>query len=187
MKTKYLSQKINYDGSQLKPLYAYLNHQVHGDSIIAFTGKCAIDPKHMVDAEDVVAKAKIEADSMLHFIVELFHQDIVAAVSLQRLLVTIAEDILNSTAQEKLWRDGDDLYWDKEKTAYKLTISIASKSAVSCMIHLGVNIKTTGTPVPTCSLEELKINPEKFAQVLMQEFSEEYISIIEATQKVRPL
>ena len=191
MKTKYISQKTNYDGSQLQPLFAYINHGLHGDSILAFEGACHIGFDKMVDAEDLVAKAKIESDSMLHFIVEIFNQDLMTAVTLQRLLVSIAEDILNSTStalkSRKLWREGDDLYLDKKDVAHKLTISIASKSAVSCMIHLGFNIKNDGTPVATCCLEDLKINAKKFAEVLMQEFSTEYKSIIEATQKVKPL
>ncbi len=191
MKTKYVSQKINYDGSQLSPLYGYLQHQVSGDSILAFAGSCAISPEKMIDAEDLVANAKIESDSMLHFIIELFHQDLMTAVSLQRLLVSIAEDILNSTSpvlkNKKLWRDGDDLYLDQKEDALKLTISIASKSAVSCMIHFGLNIRNEGTPVATCCLDDLKINPKKFAEVLMEEFSSEYKSICEATEKVRPL
>ncbi len=191
MNTKYLLLKTNYDGSQLHPLFGYMNHNLHGDSILAFEGACHIGFDKMIDAEDLVAKAKIEADSMLHFIVEIFHHDLMTAVVLQRLLVSIAEDILNSTSSvlknRKLWREGDDLYLDKKDIAHKLTISIASRSAVSCMIHLGFNIKNEGTPVATCCLEDLKINPRKFAEVLMEEFSTEYKSIKEATQKVKPL
>ncbi len=191
MKTKYISQKTNYDGSQLVPLYSYMHHNVHGDSIVAFEGACHVSFEKMIDAEDLVAKAKIESDSMLHFIIEIFQQNLVTAVSLQRLLVSIAEDILNSTSSvlktKKLWREGDDLYLDKKEKALKLTISIASQSAVSAMIHLGINIKNEGTPVATCCLEDLKVNPKKFAAVLMEEFSAEYKSIMDATQKVRPL
>ncbi len=191
MKQKFIAQKINYDGSQLSPLFAYMHHAVHGDSIVAFEGACHVGFDKMIDAEDLVAKAKIESDSMLHFIVEMFHQDLTTAVSLQRLLVSIAEDILNSTStvlkNKKIWREGDDLYLDKKDVAHKLTISIASKSAVSTMIHLGFNIKNEGTPVATCSLEDLKINAKKFAEVLMEEFCSEYNSIIAATQKVKPL
>lgn len=191
MKTKYISQKTNYDGSQLHPLFAYMNHGLHGDSILAFEGACHVGFDKMIDAEDLVAKAKIESDSMLHFIVEIFNHDLVTTVTLQRLLVSVAEDILNSTSgvlkSKKLWREGDDLYLDKKDVAHKLTISIASRSAVSCMIHLGFNIKNDGTPVATTSLDDLKINAKKFAEVLMEEFSTEYKSIIEATQKVKPL
>lgn len=191
MKTKLAAQRINYDGSQLHPLYAYMNHKLAGNSMVAFIGSCHVAPDKMVDAEDLVANAKIEASEMLHFIIELFHQDLMTAVSLQRLLVSVAEDILNSTSavlkSKKLWRDGDDLYLDVKEKAHKLTISIASSSAVSSMIHFGINVTNEGTPVTTCSLEDLKVDPRKFAEVLMEEFSAEYKSIEAATQKVKPL
>jgi hypothetical protein len=191
MKAKFITKKINYDGAQLKPLYAYMNHGLHGDSIVAFVGGCNVGFAEMVDAEDLVAHAEIKSDQMLHFIIEMFNQNLVTAVSLQRLIVSIAQNILNSTSSslknKKLRRSGDDLYLDNGKKSLKLSISIASISPVSSMIHFALNITNQGTPVPTCSLEDLKLNAKDFATRLMKEFSDEYISIIEATQKVRPL
>jgi hypothetical protein len=55
------------------------------------------------------------------------------------------------------------------------------------MIHFALNITNEGTPVPTCSLEDLQIDPKNFAEKVLKAFSEEYVSITEATQKVRPL
>lgn len=191
MKQKFISKKINYDGAQLKPLYAYVNHKLHGDSIVSFCGACDVGFGEMVDAEDLVAGAQIKSDLMLHFIIEMFNQNLMTAVSLQRLIVSIAQNILNSTSVKlkttKLRRSGDDLYLDENKKSRKLSISIASISPVSSMIHFALNITNKGTPVLTCSLEDLQIDPKKFAEQLMTAFSEEYISIIEATQKVRPL
>lgn len=182
MKTKFVTKKINYDGSQLKPLYSYVHHQLHGDSIVAFIGACDVTLEHMVDAEDFVVNAKIASDEMLHFIVELFGQNLMTAVALQRLLVSIAQDILLEMGQP-LIRNGDDLYFKKKK----LSVSIASASAVSSQIHLGINIKNTGTPVPTCALSDFSVAPAKFAKELLARFAAEYTSITEATQKVRPL
>lgn len=179
MKTAFIKNKIKYDGSQLKPLYGYIQHKVHGDSIIAFIGPCDVTLEHMVDAEDLVVKAKIKSDKMLHFIIELFGQNLMTAVSLQRLLVSLAQNILN----KNLVREGDDLYLKNKK----LSVSIASCSVVSSMIHLGINVSNEGTPVATCSLQDLSIDPIIFAGKLMKQFSKEYISIIEATQKVKPL
>jgi hypothetical protein len=191
MKTKFISKKINYDGAQLKPLYAYVNHGVHGDSIVSFIGSCHVGFSEMVDAEDLVANAEIKSDQMLHFIIEMFNQNLMTAVSLQRLIVSISQNILNSNSivlkNKKLRRSGDDLYLDQGKKSLKLSISIASISPVSSMIHFALNTTNEGTPVPTCSLLDLKINPKEFAMQVMDEFSKEYISIIEATQKVRPL
>jgi hypothetical protein len=136
----------------------------------------------MVDMEDLVVNAEIKSDRMLHFIVEIFRTDLVAAVALQRLLVSMAQNILLRSGHN-LKRNGDDLYLGEKK----LSVSIASGSAVSVMIHLGLNIENSGTPVPTCSLKDLGLEPKAFALLLMSEFSAEYSSIVEATQKVRPL
>lgn len=182
MKYKFIEQYTNYNGSELKPLYSYVNHQVHGDSIVSFIGSCDVNVEHMVDAEDFVINAKIKSDKMLHFIIEIFNHNLITAVSLQRLLVTITQNLILESGHG-LKRDGDDLYFGEKK----LSVSIASCSAVSCMIHLGLNIENTGTPVPTCALTDFLIEPVPFANELMKRFSEEFISIIEATQKVKPL
>jgi uncharacterized protein len=182
MKFKFIDQKIKYDGAQLKPLYAYTQHKVTGDSIISFIGECDVSLEHMVDAEDFVVNAKIQAQSMLHFIIEVFNQNIFTAVSLQRLLVSIAQNLLLEK-NLKLSRKGDDLYLG----AKKLSVSIASVSTVSAMIHLGLNITNEGTPVETCALNDFGIDTKHFSLELMQHFSNEFDSIFEATQKVKPL
>jgi uncharacterized protein len=182
MKFKFIEQKIKYDGAQLKPLYAYTQHKVTGDSIISFVGECDVSLEHMVDAEDFVVNAKIQSQSMLHFIVEVFNQNIFTAVSLQRLLVSIAQNLLLEK-NHKLIRKGDDLYLGTKK----LSVSIASVSVVSAMIHLGLNITNEGTPVETCSLSDFGLDAKQFSLELMQLFSNEFDSIFEATQKVKPL
>lgn len=188
MKTKFIKAKMNYDGRQLKPLWAYKEFGLSGDSIISWIGPCEIPFENMVDAEDQIAGSEIRGDLMLHFIVEMFDRELFAAVALQRLLASIAQDFLNLSIQnskipQKLERKGDDLYWKKSK----LSISIASISSVSCQIHFAMNVTNSGTPVKTCSLEELKLKPEKIALELMRLFAEEYESIRFATQKVHPL
>lgn len=187
MKTLFVDKKIDYNGSELKPLYGYIQHRVHGDSIIAFIGKCDVHLEHMIDAEDFVVDALIQSDQMLHFIVEIFSQNLMTAVSLQRLLVAITQQRIYELSKHHLRRKGDDLYLDLSTGAKKLSVSIASVSAVSAMIHLGINVENMGTPVPTCCLKDLGIDPVFFAKDLMTHFSEEYISIREATQKVHPL
>jgi len=182
MKYKFSKILRKYNGSELKPLFAYTNHQLHGNSIVSFIGACDVSPEHMIDAEDFVVNAKIKADLMLHFIVEIFTQNLMTAVALQRLLVVIAQNLLREKGHD-LQRSGDDLYFEKKK----LSVSIASTSAVSSMIHLGLNISNNGTPVETCALSDFKIEPIQFANELLKKFSEEYISIVEATQKVKPL
>lgn len=182
MISKWIDKKINYDGSQLKPLYAYMNHGLHGDSILAFAGSCNVSWEHMIDGEDLRARSEIKADSMLHFIVEMFPAHLPSAVTAQRLLVAIARELF----QEKgvvLKRSGDDLYHGEKK----LSVSIASVSAVSAMIHLGINIENSGTPVKTCALSDFSLNTQVFAEELMSTFVSEFKSIQAATKKVRPL
>lgn len=183
MKSLYIQDKITYDGSQLHSLHAYLKHHVLGDSILAWVGPCQIPFVHMVDGEDLLAQEKIQGDEMLHFIIEVFHQNLISAVSLQRLFASIVQQEIYQISQVFLFRNGDDLYFNDQK----LSISIASQSPISVMIHFAVNVTNEGTPVKTCSLKDFKIDEFQFAQRVMNLFVEEYQSILQATMKVRPL
>jgi uncharacterized protein len=192
MKSLFVTKKINYDGTQLRPLWAYENFGILGNSVISFIGSCNISFQNMVDLEDKIAKEKIKGSLMLHFIIEVFDVDLKAAVGLQRLLASIVKDeVQNSAGQNQLTREGDDVYWltgsGKKKEKKKLSISIASKSVTSSQIHFAVNISNRGTPVKTCSLEDFKINPKNFSKKIMKSFVVEFLSICEATQKVRCL
>lgn len=186
MKTKWIDEKIKYDGSQLKSLYAYLNYELAGDSILAWQGACDISFENMADGEDLLQKAQICGSDMLHFMIEIFHKPLFAAVALQRLTASLAHDLIQEMADkpsDQITRDGDDIYWNTKK----LSISIAAPSPVSCMIHFAVNLSNDGTPVPTCSLKDLNIQPKLFAHKLMEAIQKEYVSMEFATVKVRPL
>ena len=183
MKTLFIKEKIKYDGTQLKSLFAYLSHKVQGDSCVSFIGPCDISFDHMVDGEDLLEKAEIRGSEMLHFIFEIFDRELVSGVFLQRLFASIAADEIYKASKTKLTREGDDLYLGDKK----LSISIATKSPVSVMVHFAMNISNSGTPVPTLSLEDLKINPVIFAESLLIQISKEYESILTARVKVRPV
>lgn len=187
MEKKFIEKNMSYDGSQLRPLYAYETHKVIGDSVISWTGPCNITLDHMVDLEDKIVNSKICSDLMLHFIIEIFGPDLTAAVALQRLFASIVKDRILTETKEKfdLYRDGDDIY--QKNSEKKLSISIASRSAVSLMIHFAVNVTNEGTPVPTLCLQELKVDPQVLAQKIMDDFTHEYHSIVAATKKVFPL
>ncbi|NUN07403.1 MAG: DUF366 family protein, partial [Bdellovibrio sp.] len=86
-------------------------------------------------------------------------------------------------AGKSLHRDGDDIYLDDRK----LSISIATRSPVSVMVHFAMNVTNKGTPVKTLSLEDLKIDPRKVSEDLMALFKREFDSVLIATQKVRPV
>lgn len=186
MKSKFIEENILYDGSQLASLQAYLKHGLLGDSIVAWIGPCNVSVEHMVDGEDLLAKATIAGDKMVHFIIEKFDSSLLAAVGLQRLLASIVKDVLmresgERTLAQTLIRDGDDIFSGDRK----LSISIATQSPISSLIHFAVNVTNKGTPVKTLSLEDLKIEPKVFARMVMDAFVNEVGTIVEATQKVR--
>ncbi|WII71590.1 DUF366 family protein [Bdellovibrio sp. 22V] len=188
MHTHFIEKNFAYDGTQLRSLFGYLDHGILGPSIVSWRGPCSISFDHMVDGEDLLAKAVIQGDEMLHFIIEVFDRDLFAGVSLQRLFASISKDYLQKNAkaglgEASLHRDGDDIYLGDRK----LSISIATKSPVSTLVHFAMNITNKGTPVRTLSLEDLKLDPRRVAEDLMTSFRNEYVSIVTATQKVRPV
>ena len=178
---------MKYDGSQLKSLGAYLDHGLLGPSILAWKGSCDVDFKHMVDGEDLREASAIRGSMMLHFIIEIFDRDLAFAVCLQRLFVAMIKDELNQKEdilkKSPLIQSGDDMYWGKKK----LSVSIATVSPVSQLIHLALNISNKGTPVETCALEDFKVNPDILAKRIMSQWASEFESIIRATQKVKPV
>lgn len=186
MKTKWISQNFEYDGTQLRSQYAYLQHKLLGDSAVAWRGACQVSFDHMVDGEDWLDRSVIAGSDMVHFLVEVFDQKLMSGVLLQRLMATIVRDVLydlSPVSGLEISRSGDDLYWKKKK----LTISIASQTPISTMIHFAINVSTKGTPVPTAGLEDLKVPPKVFAEKVLKALAEEYGSSLMATRKVRPL
>jgi hypothetical protein len=183
VKSLFIEKTQSYDGTQLRSLYAYLDHKVLGPSVVSWVGPCSISFDHMVDGEDLLEGAEIRGDEMLHFIIEIFDRDLFSGVALQRLFAAIARDYLAEKSGKEILREGDDLYLNKGK----LSISIATKSPVSVMVHFAMNVVNEGTPVQTSCLNDLRLNPRQVATDLMTLLMEEYNSIQIATQKVRPI
>ena len=186
MKSLFLESSEIYDGSQLISLRNYLKHELLGDSIVSWIGPCNVALDHMVDGEDLLAGAEIRGEKMLHFIVELFDSTLFAAVGVQRLLAAIVKDALADTSTKtalvsQLSRQGDDIFCDDGK----LSISIATQSPTSSLIHFAVNVVNRGTPVRTISLEEFGVEPVSCAKLVMTRFTQEIAGIREATRKVR--
>jgi hypothetical protein len=186
MKTHFSDKKMAYDGTQLRSLFAYLQFSVLGDSVVSWVGPCDVSFEHMVDGEDLLAKSEIRGSEMVHFIVEKFDIDLFAAVALQRLMTSLALDVIRQASPNKemtnlMHRDGDDIFYKGQK----LSISIATKSATSTLIHFAVNVVNDGTPVPTLCLGDLQITPQTFSHNLMERFSCEADSILNATRKVK--
>lgn len=189
LKSLWIEKSFAYDGTQLRSLYGYLDHKVLGDSVVAWRGPCEISFEHMVDGEDLLQQSPIRGSDMLHFIVEIFQADLLLGVSFQRLFASICLELLRAkvlsnvaaTQGRTFRRDGDDIYWGDKK----FSISIATVSPASALIHFAVNCRNEGTPVPTCALEDFDLEPRLFAIDLMTRFAEEFDSIQTATRKVK--
>ena len=182
MKTFFIDKEIKYIGSQLSPHWIYKNFKIQGDSIVAFIGECEVKLTEMVDIEDVINNEPIYSKLMLSFISEQFGINLIEGVLRQRLLITIIKELL----EEKgifVVRNGDDLIIDGRK----LSVSIATKSVTSVLIHTGLNIISEGALVAAAGLQsELGISDIKqFALDVMKKYSEEIDDIILASTKVR--
>ena len=182
MKTLLINENIKYEGWQLCPHWIYKNFKIQGDATVAFIGECEVKLTEMVDIEDVINNEPIYSKSMLSFISEQFNVGLVEGVFRQRLLICIIKEALEKRGF-KITRNGDDLFFEGKK----LTVSIATKSATSVLIHTGVNILSEGAPVKASGLtSELGIKDiENFAKEVMQKYSEEINDIIMASTKVR--
>jgi hypothetical protein len=187
MQTLFVSDPlITYDGRQLAPHWLYRRFDLRGDAIAAFVGPCRVDLTEMVDIEDVKAQAPIYSPLMLHCIAVFFHMDLELAVYRQRLLIIQAKELLEVHTGQRVERRGDDLYLQRQDgTPGKLSVSIATASATSTLIHAGFNIQTEGTPVPTSGLAELGVDVVAFAQTLLLTYADEIQDIWLARCKVR--
>jgi hypothetical protein len=140
----------------------------------------------MVDIEDVINNEPIYSKNMLSFIVEHFNIALVEGIFRQRLLITIIKESLENiltphASRFTLNRRGDDLFINDKK----LTVSIATKSLTSVLIHVGINIDPSGAPVDAIGLNSLNIsNINEFANDVMLKYSQEIDDIILASTKV---
>ncbi|MFH0887833.1 MAG: DUF366 family protein [Planctomycetota bacterium] len=189
MISAFIPKRIKYNGSQLSSLWAYKNFGILGDSIVSFIGPCNIHKNMIVDVEDIRAKHKICGSLMLHFIIEHFDNDLEKTILKQRLLAVIVKDVMTSAEfgvrNAEFKRIGDDLYDINSKNGKaKLSISIATASPVSTMIHFAINISTKGTPVKTAGLNDYRIDPKQFALKVMRRYTEEMQTVKHARQKV---
>lgn len=182
MHTKLIDKEIKYIGSQLAPHWIYKNFKLQGDAIVAFVGECEVALTEMVDIEDVINNEPIYSKSMLSFITEQFNVNLVEGVFRQRLLICIIKELLEERGVFVV-RKGDDLMIDGRK----LSVSIATKSTTSILIHTGLNILSEGAPVKASGLtSELGITDIKeFALEVMKRYSEEIEDINLASTKVR--
>lgn len=185
MKTGWLAERIAYDGAQLRAHWILRRTGMVGDALVAFRGPCRVAAAEMADLADLLDGPGIAGDDMVHFLWESFSEgDLLRAILRQRLLAATAREVLEarrSVAGPPLRRSGDDLYLGEGK----LSISIATRSLVSTLIHFAVNVTSSGVPVRCAALADLGVEPEGFAHALLQRAAEEHASILVARAKVR--
>lgn len=181
LQTKFINKRIKYDGTQLAPHWIYKNFDICGDAIVSFIGSADVPLKNMVDLEDVKSQSPIYSERMLHFIAEFFDADLEKTIYRQRLLMVIMKECLEKRIGKRLQRRGDDLYDGKKK----LTVSIATASPISTLIHAGINIQSKNTPVLTAGLADYQLAAKPLALELGSLFKKECESIWKARCKVK--
>lgn len=185
MKSKFIEEEIKYIGSQLAPHWIYKNFGILGDAIVSFIGEMDVKISEMVDIEDVLTDSPIYSKKMVSFILEHFEMGLSEAVTRQRLLICIIIEELQKALDYKIKirRSGDDIYIEDKK----LSVSIATKSMTSSLIHIGLNINSEGAPIKACGLEnDLGLTDiENFARKIMDKYIDENAEIRDAVCKVR--
>lgn len=184
MQTLFIDKEIKYTGVQLAPHWIYKNFNIMGNAIVAFIGECEVVLEHMVDIEDVINDEPIYSKKMLSFIEENFDASLVEMVYKQRLLVTITKELIEKKYPNiKIRRSGDDLFVNDRK----LSVSIATKSITSTLIHFGLNINAEGAPVNAADLSsDIGITDVKqFALEILETYKNEVNDINFAKSKVR--
>lgn len=184
MRVLWLDDRIAYDGSQLRAHWILEQTGLVGDALVAFRGPCRVRATEMADLADLAAGAAIAADDMVHLLWESFeHPDLLLAVHRQRLLAAQAAECLRELAPgaDGLHRSGDDLHFG----AGKLSVSVATTTPVSSLIHFAVNAAHGGAPVAIAALSDLAVDPATFGQRLIERVRDEQESIRQARATVR--
>ena len=182
-----------YDGAQLHHAFCYENGGPLGASIVYFRGPAEVKD-HLVDIEDRLADDFIKSKDMWHFIIEIPGATLTETVLWQRKFISICIDKLREENVDpiRLRQEGDDIiiYHDSDTlingTRRKMSVSIATLSRFSGLIHAGINIEVgEGCPVPAIGLKDL-IGGKflSFAAHVSHDFVVEYDDILNATYKV---
>ncbi len=193
---KLLEHRISYRGPELRPHWVLERTGIYGSALAGFFGPCDVATDKLVDWEDRLANDSIRAELMFHVVGEFFGISLDTGVLCQRLYMVWAETLL-VRAGINVRRQGDDLYclgvpgkaYDVE---YKLSVSIATATPVSVLIHWGINVDAHGAPstVKACGLKDFGWDETRilaFAKDLMAHYSEELREIRTAICKVRPV
>jgi hypothetical protein len=180
MECRFINEQITYTGEQLRSHWIWEKTQILGDCIVGFFGPANVQ-EHLLDIVDKKEGGRILSKRMMHFICEHFNIGLELAIARQRLLVCIiAEQINLSVGTHSVYRRGDDLYHE----GGKLSVSVASISPVSALIHVGVNVEKESLPIKTSSLSDLKIDPYTLCKRVLKEYKEEIKQMQQCIGKV---
>lgn len=181
MKAHFVDTIITYTGEQLHSHFAYHQFGILGDSIIGFRGPCDVLLEHMVDIEDKRAKSRIYSQDMLHFIIEHHDTDLEKVVLRQWLFARIVKELITQKITSGIIVcKGSDLF---EQDA-KISVSVATVTPISSMVHFGINITADNTPVKTKGLADYNIEPLAFAPEIMKRYIDECSAVQRARNKV---
>ncbi|UCG50574.1 MAG: DUF366 family protein [Candidatus Latescibacterota bacterium] len=180
MRYRVLEEEISYTGKELRSGWVRAQIGVEGDAAAGFIGPCHVRNEDLVDMDDARAGTYIKSESMAHVIAEHLQCCLESAVLFQRLLVCLLCEILRESGHD-VTRRGDDVYCGDRK----LTVSIAAPGPSSMLIHLGINIRPTGAPVPAIGLEEMGVDAVGLVSELLDRYTREVESARYATKKVR--
>lgn len=162
--------------------FALKNFGIAGDAAVAFIGPCDVEGERLVDLADKHAGEKITAARMLHFIVEHFGVPLAEAVWRQRLFAAIVcEEVSARAPKASVRREGDDVFADDGK----LTVSIATVSPTSALVHFGVNVDGSGAPVAVADLKSFGIDARELASAVLARYAVEAESARAAACKVK--
>ncbi|MDZ7816065.1 MAG: DUF366 family protein [Planctomycetota bacterium] len=183
MEVRQLTQSIHYSGRELRPHWILEEFGIRGDCAVSFRGSCSVNTADLVDIEDSLDEAVIAADDMLHFICEHFlHPSLALTIMRQRALAAICTELITELSGVVPKRIGNDIFVEEDK----LSVSIATVSPVSGLIHFGINVSRDGTPVPVACLDDMDIDPFEFSRVVLDRYRHETMSLQRDLSKVRP-
>ncbi len=182
MNVMVVDHEIPYTGRELRTGWVREASGLEGEAAVGFVGPCRVNNEDLVDMEDAEAGTFIEAELMAHVLAEHPGCNIAEGVLRQRMLVCLLCEILGERFKG-VQRSGDDVYYDGRK----LTVSIAAPSPGGCMIHLGINVRPEGAPVPAVGLEDMGVDPHELLRRLLDGYDRELRSCAHAQTKVKAI
>lgn len=182
MKIHRIKERTPYTGRELAPHWIYQTTGIVGDALVTFEGPADVALGEMVDLEDVREQSPITSPRMVHFIGEWFRDSLTEGILIQHHLVRAAYEYLWEKGVKDLRREGDDIFYKDRK----LSVSIATRTPVSVLVHTAFNVGIEGTPVPTAGLNEMDVDPEHFAMGVLYRMDQDMAHWQRARCKVSP-